>query len=207
MWNGKPHAWVAMIGLVGCGVEETTDSTEQAVMTRYELAATGLWDPFGLFGDPVGGFDLSNATLICPGHPHDPTRTVCPPGGSTYYRGYVFTNRVTGSGPNAALITGDGSVDLGLNWDENGTGPLWGTFRVAIDAGGAWEGTFQGKREMLPAGCAGTTCWVEQLHIRGVGVGGIIDGMQGRFAETIYSHAAVPPAFTSTFTGEAWLPH
>ena len=56
---------------------------------------------------------------------------------------------------------------------------MWGTFRLELDAGGVWEGSFTADRSKVE----NVNAWV--LRVRGVGrgTGGSVDGMQLRFTE------------------------
>ena len=85
--------------------------------------------------------------------------------------------------------TGVATVQVNSDWDAGGEGPVWGTFVLALDAGGAWEGSFSGIRSQVTGG------WLTENKIVGCGVAGDVDGMQIRGTEQFISYQLRPIFF------------
>lgn len=62
------------------------------------------------------------------------------PDGNIHIRGMKSLFREEGD----ARVEGDNTVVLNANWRSDGTGPMWGTWRLVTDEGGIWEGTWAG---------------------------------------------------------------
>jgi hypothetical protein len=158
--------------------------------------ASETFDPFGYYGTPVGYY-LSPGTVKCPGD--DPTgnpEQPCPLGSRTHTRDVVAVVRVDSSDPRMA---GWMTVELNGNFDADGAGPVWGTFSAALDSGGSWEGTWQGRRVFDPE--AEEEKWTAELHVSAKGYGGIVDGMIQMSEDHIKSPAAVPIAWLGEIQG------
>jgi hypothetical protein len=63
------------------------------------------------------------------------------PDGNIHIRGSVSLFREEAPDPRSV---GDNTVVANANWRSDGTGPIWGTWRLETDEGGAWEGTWNG---------------------------------------------------------------
>jgi hypothetical protein len=86
------------------------------------------------------------------------------PDGNVHLRGMVNVSRAGAPDPRGI---GYLTVVINANWDENYTGPMWGTFSLETDEGGLWEGTWQGMATM------------EGSYYLAVGNGfGLYDGMK-----------------------------
>jgi hypothetical protein len=158
--------------------------------------ASETFDPFGYYGTPVGYY-LSPGTVKCPGD--DPTgnpEQPCPLGSRTHTRDVLVVVRVDSSDPRMA---GWMTVELNGNFDADGAGPVWGTFNAALDSGGTWEGTWQGRRVFDPE--AEEEKWTAELHVSAKGYGGIVDGMIQMSEDHIKSPTAVPIAWLGEIQG------
>jgi hypothetical protein len=93
------------------------------------------------------------------------------------------------------------TVKANANYDANATGPVWGTFSVALDAGGTWDGTFQGIRIQ-----EGNT-WVAPLHASAQGTGGPVDGMQLLLVDRIVDFEPAGVVYIGTLQGRILDPH
>lgn len=63
------------------------------------------------------------------------------PGGNIHIRGMVQLLREEAPDPRSV---GDNTVVVNANWRSDGTGPMWGTWRLETDEEGVWEGTWNG---------------------------------------------------------------
>jgi hypothetical protein len=145
----------------------------QAVTTG--LTATEIFDPLNLMGNGSVGAFTNPGTLSCPGaQPTGNPMQPCPPGSRMNVRGSSWVSRVTSSN---VLLTGWFYSDGNANYDSNATGQLWGTFRIELDAGGAWEGNWTGDRSKVGE------VWLMRVRGVGRGSGGMVDGVHLRFTE------------------------
>ena len=64
------------------------------------------------------------------------------PDGNLHIRGMVQLFREEAPDPRTV---GNNTVVVNTNWRPDGTGPMWGTFRMETDEGGLWKGTWAGK--------------------------------------------------------------
>jgi hypothetical protein len=151
---------------------------------KYEITASEVFDPGGIFGDETGEF-LSFGTVKCPGY--EPTGNPlqpCPVGSRQHTRDVMVKSRTDSSDP---AMSGWMTVVLNSNLDADGVGPVWGTFRTELDGGGGiWEGTWQGLRT------AEDGYWIAPLHVVGKGYGGLVDGMQMMGEDVIWSPVTPP---------------
>ncbi len=93
----------------------------------------------------------------------------CPPGVSGTVRGQQIvvqdiTNDPRASGVNYVTVNG--------NIRSDGTMAIWGTFRMEALAGGTWEGTWNGKQDLLKQ--------TKEITRVGHGNGGAVDGLHFR---------------------------
>jgi len=170
--------------------------THAADITQF--TATETFDPLGLLGTPVGEL-LDPGVVTCPGH--EPTGNPlqpCPAGSRLTIRDEKFVSRLESSGPG---LSGWMTVELNANWDADYTGPAWGTFSIALDGGGSWDGTWQGRR-MLEDGT-----WVIPLHVVGHGTGGTVEGLQFTAVDRIVSVFPNSIAYIGTIEGRVVDPH
>lgn len=188
------QTWAAMEASACAGEASGTGAN------KVPYLATGVWDPFGNFGgEPIGAF-LDPGELECPGTEPTGSPPRCPLGSLTHQRGMVIRDRVeTVGGIGNAWVT----IVINTNLDRMGEGPLWGTFHAALDAGGAWDGVYVGKRALGPSTCDGGLCYVETLRGVGCGEGGPVDGMKLKFREEIFLDL-YELNFTSALVGEYW---
>jgi hypothetical protein len=98
------------------------------LMTATAVGAKVAREPFTSEGTLVGVIDPGEWTY---------------PDGNMHVRGMVESVRIEASDPR---LTGDQTIVANGNWDADGYGPLWTTWRVDVDAfDGYWEGTSTGK--------------------------------------------------------------
>jgi hypothetical protein len=165
---------------------------------KTQVSATETFDPFGLLGPPVGEI-LSLGTVTCPGfEPTGDPMQPCPPGSRTHTRGLTIISRVESSDPQ---VSGDMTVEINSNLDADYTGPAWGTFSLALDAGGTWDGTWQGRR--VQEG----DHWIIPLHVSGQGTGGAVDGMQLMIVDRIVDFTPLGIPYIGTIEGRILDPH
>ena len=169
----------------------------QAVFTQ--IRATEVFDPLNLFGSgPVGTF-INSGAVTCPGgQPTGDPMQPCPAGSRINIRGMQIKDRTISQSP---LLTGwQYPLEINVDFDSNATGREWGTFRIELDAGGVWEGTWTADRIKMD------NVWVD--HISGVarGKGGSVDGMQMQFTEVITAFGEFLPAWGGSIEARILAP-
>ena len=161
---------------------------------RIQLTATDVFDPMGLSpAGPVGAF-TSPGTVTCPGtQPTGNPMQPCPPGSRMKFRDVGWESRLASS---SALLTGT-FRNVGNNaFDANATGHVWGTFRIELDAGGVWQGSWTADRTKVG------DVWVIRVRGVGRGTGGQIDRMQLRFTEVAPMPTFMPFVYIGTLDAE-----
>lgn len=162
------------------------------------VTGTERFDPLGLFGSPIGSI-LDPGTVLCPGNePTGDPAQPCPPGSRLHIRNSTIISRVDSSNP---ALSGNMTVVINANFEADTTGPTWGTFSIALDAGGTWDGTFEGRR--VREG----NHWVAPLHVSGQGTGGAVDGMHLMAVDRLVIPTPLPIAYFGTIEGRIVDPH
>ena len=159
---------------------------------KTPVAGTETFDPFGMLGAPVGQI-LDPGTVRCPGH--DPTGDPlqpCPVGSRSRIRGFTYVSRVDSMD---ASLSGNMTVELNANFDADSTGPVWGTFSLALDAGGTLDGTFQGRRMQED------DHFIVPLQVSGQGTGGGVDGVHLMAVDLITAFSPGPFPYTGIIEG------
>ena len=174
----------------------------QAVATQ--LTATEVFDPMNLFGSGSVGAYTNPGTLTCPGaEPTGNPMQPCPPGSRIKLRGTAVQSRVTAqSSPQSPLLTGWAYLEGDGDLDANGAGHVSGKYRIELDAGGTWEGTWVVDRERVE----GLNLWVGHLRAVGRGTSGNIAGMQLRFTEVLTSFTLIPVAYIGSIDAQILEP-
>ncbi len=165
---------------------------------RTELTYTDLFNPYGIPNPLVPnavGYLENPGSLICPGHtPNaDPTQPPCPEGSRIVARGVVAHSRAESESP---ALAGWMTVELNGNLAPDYTGPVWGKLSIQLDAGGKWEGAWNGMRKRV----AGEAIWTADLRIVLHGLGGEIEGLQARCGEMITALAPMPVLYKGAGT-------
>ena len=173
-----------------------TFAAAQAVTTP--LTATDVFDPMGLFGNgPVGAF-IRSGTVTCPGaEPTGDPIQPCPPGTRMNFRGVAWESRIASS---SALLTGWFLNEGNNNFDANATGQVWGSFRITLDAGGAWQGTWTADRSKMG------DVWVIRVRGVGRGSGGAVNGMHLSFTEVAPMPTFMPIVWLGSIEAEILAP-
>ena len=110
----------------------------QAVTTQ--VTATEVFDPFNVFGNGAIGAFLDPGSVNCPGtQPTGNPAQPCPAGSRINLRGLSVTSRFVSQSP---LLTGWFYSEGNANFDANASGHVWGTFRLELDSGGVWIGSW-----------------------------------------------------------------
>jgi len=169
---------------------------------KFEVTASETFDPLGLVlgeGNEVGEF-LALPTVKCPGHePTGDPMQPCSVGSRTHFRNTVIISRVDSTD---TRMTGWMTVELNGNFDADFAGPLWGTFSIAVDSGGTWEGTWQGLRV-----AEAINYWTGTLHVIGQGFGGTVDGMKLMAEDQLVSFTPMPIAYFGSIQGRVVDPN
>lgn len=183
---------ILLVFLIG-----TTVAVGQSRASQTQITATETLDPFGLFGPPVGVL-LLPGNVACPGStPTGDPLQPCPPGSRLRVRGSEWVSRVESSDPGGS---GFMTVSSSANWDTDYTGPGGGTFSLALDVGGTWNGTWEGIR--FREG----DHWVLSLHAVGHGTGGDIDGAKMLVVEQIIGFTPLPIAYVGSIEARILYP-
>jgi hypothetical protein len=160
---------------------------------KFEITANEIFDPFGYLGSGEVGLFLAPPTVKCPGYePTGNPAMPCPEGSRQHSRDGVWVSRIESMDP---ALSGNMTVVLNANLGADGAGPVWGTFSIVLDAGGTWEGTYQGLR------VAEEGYWTATLHAVGRGNGGSVDGMRLMIEDEIWTPFTPPIAYLGTITG------
>jgi hypothetical protein len=163
-----------------------------------EFDASEMYDPFDIFGGGPVGELVFPPTVTCPGH--EPTSNPlqpCPDDSRTHSRNGMWISRVEAADPN---MVGMMTVVINSNANANFEGPAWGTFTIALDSGGTWEGRWQGVR------VAEDGFWTATLHIQGQGYGGAVDGKKMIAQEQITSFGELNLAYYGFIEGRIISP-
>ena len=104
----------------------------------------------------------------------------------------MWISRVDAADPN---MRGMMTVVSNGNLNTNFEGPVWGTFTIALDSGGTWEGRWQAVR------VAEDEFWTATLHVQGQGYGGAVDGKKMIAQEQVTSFGELNLAYYGTIEG------
>lgn len=194
----KPRVILIVLSLVFLLAASASSVGQTSAADKTFATGTETFDPFGLFGPPVGTI-ISPGTVACPGsQPTGNPMQPCPVGSRMHVRHFKVLSRVDSSDPR---LSGWMTVDMNANFDEQATGPAWGTYSLAVNEGGTIDGTFEGVRSF------DGSQWVIPLHASGQGVGGVVDGLQLVLVDRILGYTPVPIAYFGTIEGRILDPH
>lgn len=155
----------------------------QAVTTH--LTAMEVFDPFGVMGNPIGA-SISPGTVTCPGsQPTGDPMQPCPTGSPIHLRSVAGRSSFMSESP---LLRGTFSWELNANFDASGAGRAWGTFRLELEAGGSWQGSWTDDRTKAE----GVNAWSGRGRFVGRGTGGSVEGLQLRFSEAGVTNTLIP---------------
>jgi hypothetical protein len=168
------------------------------------VIGTEIFDPYNVLNTGgIGQFISPPASLNCPGHePTGNPMQPCPAGSRIQIRGLVFRDRVM---TNNSLVTGNNTLEFNAAFDSDGTGQAWGTFSLAVDSGGLWEGTFRATRSFVED--ENGVHWVSAVQFVGQGHGESLEGLvyKGELVHTSYT--LMPFAYFGTSSGYIIDPH
>ncbi len=174
---------------------------------KVSVTAIEIWDPYNIFGSgQIGEFFPDVGNVTCPGNlPTGYQLQPCADGSRMNIRGFKLKWRAIATDQRG---TGWETAEVNANWDADGAGPMWGAWRKELDEGGTWEGTFEGKRSVVPDPAAvamcysQASCWDEHYKFVGHGSGGRIDGLQMRGTGDLFSFTLVPIAMIGSVEAE-----
>ena len=177
---------------VGALIAPTGFAAEKSYFTASEV-----FNPFGILpGVPVIGEFIYPGTVECPGYePTGNPEQPCPAVSRTHIRNGVIISQIFSLD---ARMTGLMTVELNSNWNTDFEGPTWGTFSIAVDSGGTWEGTWQFLRERV---AEDVDEWTGTIHVTGKGYGGIVDGMLMMAEDRVVSFTPMPIAYLGYLEG------
>jgi hypothetical protein len=134
------------------------------------IQINAVFDPLGWFlGMGSIGKWLEPGIIICPGNQPTNFFPGCPAGSRTILRGIVVEAPFDSSDPR---LVGKEIFDINANLNAKGEGSYWGKWRIELEDGGVWKGSYTGKFTYN-----GDFTWtgIEQGELHGTG--GSIDGM------------------------------
>lgn len=170
----------------------------QAVTTQ--LTANEVFDPFGLLGNGAIGAVLDPGTVTCPGtQPTGNPIQPCPIGSRIRLRGLSAVSKVVSDSP---LLAGWLYSEGSANFDANAAGHVWGTFRLELDSGGVWTGSWVVDRTKVED----VNMWVGRGRFVGRGTSGNVDGVQLRFSEVLTSFMPLPIAYVGSIDAKIRVP-
>jgi len=170
----------------------------QAVTTQ--VTGAEVFDPMNFLGaGPVGTF-TNPGVMTCPGaEPTGNPMQPCPPDSRIQLRGVTGISRMASTSPQLA---GSFSWEMNANWDADGTGPAWGTFRLELDEGGVWEGSWTNRRSKLD----GMAVWVGHARFVGRGTSGSVQGMQLQLTIVGTTYSLLPVFWVAPIEAEILEP-
>jgi len=170
----------------------------QAVTTQ--LTATEVFDPFDVFGGGAVGAFVDPGTVMCPGtQPTGDPMQPCPSGSRIHMRGLSVTTRIVSQSPLlAGWFHSEGSADF----DADASGHVWGTFRLELDSGGVWIGSWIVDRTKVD----NENVWVGRGKFVARGTGGSVDGMQLRFSEVLPGFMPFAIAYIGSIDAQVLAP-
>ena len=170
----------------------------QAVTTQ--LAAVEVFDPFNVLGNGAIGAVLDPGSVTCPGtQPTGNPTEPCAAGSRIHLRGLSAMSRVVSESP---LLTGWLYSEGSANFDANATGHVWGTFRLELDSGGVWIGSWSVDRTKVED----VNMWVGRGEFVGRGISGNVDGMQLRFSEVLTSYMPLAIVYGGSIEAKVLAP-
>ncbi len=170
----------------------------QAVTTQ--LTATEVFDPMNLLGNGAVGAVLGSASVSCPGRqPTGNPIQPCPAGSRVNLRGLSVKSRFASQSP---LLSGWFYSEGNGDFDADFTGHVWGTFRLELDSGGVWVGSWIVDRSKVE----GMNVWIGRGRFVGRGTSGSVDGMQLRFSEVLTSFLPWPAAYVGSIDAQVLVP-
>ena len=170
----------------------------QAVTTQ--LTATEVFDPMNLFGSGSVGAYTNPGMLTCPGaEPTGNPVQPCPPGSRIHLRGVSGKSKMISQ---SAMFGGWMYFEMNVNLDAAGAGRAWGEFRLELDAGGVWEGSWTDDRNRVDD----LNVWAGRGLFIGHGTSGSVEGMQLRFTETASTFTLLPLAWAGSVDAEILAP-
>jgi len=133
--------------------------------------------------------------FFCTGGGEPVDMFVCEGGKGIHLRGTEMISFVGNSQPYDMRVEGIAWYDITANWDSDYTGPVMGNWRIdpyafMDDPDTYWEGTYTGKRELVPDSFVPT--WITTLKFVGYGTGNLA-GQKMKATETITTYGSPIP--------------
>jgi len=124
------------------------------------------------------------------------------PSGYRRGRGARLSRAAFRSPPETQLLSGWLHSEGSGNFDANATGHVWGTFRLELDSGGVWIGSWVVDRTKVD----GVNTWVGRGKFVGRGISGDVHGMHVRFSEVLTSFMPLPLADVGSIDARVLVP-
>ena len=174
--------------------------TAQAQTTFEQFTATDEWPAF----EGPGGMLMPNiifpGEFFCTGGGEPVISTsgvptfLCTGGKGIHLRDTEMISFIGESSPYDPRVEGIAWYDIAANWDSEYTGPVMGNWRIEPyafldDPDTYWEGTYTGKRELVPDPYLppGLLKWITTLKLQGYGMGNLA-GMRIKAGEVITTY-------------------
>ena len=167
--------------------------TAQAQTTFEHFTAKDEWPAFEApDGTPMPNI-IFPGEFFCTGGGEPVGLFVCSGGKGIHIRGTEMISYLGNSEPYDPRLEGMVWFDIAANWDSDYTGPVIGNWRIEPYASeGYWEGTYTGKRELVPDPMLppGLLKWETTLKLKGYGMGALA-GMQMKATEVVTTYGDV----------------
>lgn len=165
----------------------------QAQTTFEHFTAHDEWPALSEFGNIIVPGDF-----YCTGGGEPIDLFACAGGKGIHIRSTQMISDLSSFNPVDPRIDGIVWFDIAANWDSDYTGPVIGNwsidpFAYLEDPTTYWEGTYVGKREIVPDPTLpyGVQKWVTTLKLEGYGMGAL-DGQQMKATEVITTFSQLP---------------
>ena len=173
--------------------------TAQAQTTFEHFTASDEWPILMSGGQPMPNI-LDPGEFFCTAGGSPTGLFTCEDGNGIHVRGTQMVSCLVNSVPYDPRVEGTVWFDFAANWDSEYTGPVSGNWRIVT--GGCdvmllfdpypqayWEGTYTGKRKLVPDAFPPT--WVTTLKLVGYGAGDLA-GQKMKATEVITTFSPLP---------------
>jgi hypothetical protein len=170
----------------------------QAQTTFEHFTVEDQWPAFEGPGGQLLPNIIEPGEFFCTGSGKPVGLFECDGGKGIHIRGTELISYLMNSQPYDPRIEGLAWYDLAANWRSDYTGPVMGNWTIdpyafMDDPETYWEGTYTGKRELVPDPTLppGLSKWITTLKFNGYGMGDFA-GSQIKATEVITTYTAIP---------------
>lgn len=173
--------------------------TVQAETTFEHFTAEDEWPIFLNGSGDVQPNIIKPGEFYCTGGGEPAGLFECEGGNGIHIRGTEMMSCLHASQPVDWRLNGTVWFDISANWDSYYTGPVSGNWKIVpgdncqmndlIEPTTYWEGTYSGKRKLVPDSYP--PVWISQLKLKGYGMGDLA-GQRIKATEVITTFSPVP---------------